>query len=384
MTTTNSVQGRVVLLLAHIAGMIDMVALPVWVGAALIGQYKFSPQQAGGMVTLYLLGAVLASAFFASRFTRFSARRYSTVGYVISCLAFMALTQTRDIGPMMVLHAIAGLAAGTGLSFTHGAIGRSPNPHRLFAIVGLGLCISAIAFLGGSQSLIPQSGGTALFAMFAAIMAVAAVACALGFPAIDAAGAQAGSHVGSLSTATWLVILGVVCMALNQAMLFSFVERIGADRGYGDKVTGVLIALGFINIVPPILAGVLQNRLPVRSVLIAGPIAQAILASLIIFTSEFSIYAFAASIFVAVMIFTHTFAFGVLAKLDLSGRASAATAATLMLGAAIGPILGGVLIQQVGYPALGAAVVIVSTAAVALFASACSGMQSPAVSLQHP
>ena len=382
MTTTTSVNGRIVLLLAHIAGMIDMVALPVWVGAALIGQYKFSPQQAGGMVTLYLLGAVLASAFFASRFTRFSARLYSTVGYAVSCLAFLGLTQTRDLSAMMVLHAIAGLAAGTGLSFTHGTIGRSANPHRLFATVGLGLCISAILFLGSSQSLIPQSNGTALFAMFAAIMAVAAVACVLGFPALDNIAANSSGAKGSLSAPAWLVIFGVICMALNQAMLFSFVERIGADRGYGDKVTGVLIALGFINLIPPILAGVLQNRLPARSVLIAGPIAQAILASLIIFTSEFSVYAFAASIFVAVMIFTHTFAFGVLTQLDPSGRAAAATAATLMLGAAIGPILGGVLIQQVGYPALGIAVVLVSAIAVVFFARACSGLQSPATVMQ--
>jgi hypothetical protein len=39
-------RGRSVLLLAHVAGMIDLVALPVWVGAALIGQYRFSPTQA--------------------------------------------------------------------------------------------------------------------------------------------------------------------------------------------------------------------------------------------------------------------------------------------------------------------------------------------------
>jgi hypothetical protein len=47
----------------------------------------------------------------------------------------------------------------------------------------------------------------------------------------------------------------------------------------------------------------------------------------------------AASVFAAVMIFTHTFAFGLLARLDLSGRAMAATPAMLMIGAAIGPIL---------------------------------------------
>lgn len=370
MTTVDSFKGRAVLLLAHVAGMIDMVALPVWVGAALIGQYKFSPQQAGGMVTLYLLGAVIASVFFASRFTQFSAKLFSSLGYCISCLAFLALTQTRDFIAMAFLHTVAGLAAGAALSFTHGTIGRSPNPHRLFAIVGLGLCVSAIFFLGGAQAVIPASGGTALFAMFAAIMAIAALACLLGFPQSQIAPSNESAKPTPLSSATWLVIFGVILMALNQAMLFSFVERIGFDRGYGDKVTAVLIATGFVNLLPPILAGVLQNQFAARTVTMVGPLLQAALACVIVFVGTFYSYAFATAIYIGVMIFTHTFAFGLLAKLDPTGRAAAATAATLMTGAAIGPVLGGVLVQQIGYPAMAIAVVVIGLAASTLFARA--------------
>jgi predicted MFS family arabinose efflux permease len=370
MTTVDSLKGRSVLLLAHVAGMIDMVALPVWVGTALIGQYKFSPQQAGGMVTLYLLGAVVASVFFASRFTRFSARLFSSVGYGIACLAFLALTQTRDFAAMAVLHLVAGLAAGTALSFTHGTIGRSPNPHRLFAIVGLGLCVAAIIFLGGAQQIIPKTGGTGLFTVFAAVMALATLACAVGFPSSAVAQTSKSAPVAPLSRETWLVIFGVILMALNQAMLFSFVERIGFDRGYGDKVTAVLIATGFVNLLSPILAGLLQHRLSARSVTIAGPMLQAVLACLIVFVVNVPSYAIATAIYIAVMIFTHTFAFGLLAKLDTSGRAAAATAATLMTGAAIGPILGGVLVQQIGYPAIAIAVVLVGLVASTLFARA--------------
>jgi hypothetical protein len=45
-------------------------------------------------------------------------------------------------------------------------------------------------------------------------------------------------------------------MGLVQAMMFSFLERIGADRGYSAAaVTGVLIALGLVNLLPAPLAG---------------------------------------------------------------------------------------------------------------------------------
>ena len=50
-TKTDSIAGRGVLMVAHCAGMVDLVALPVWVGT-LISAYKFDPQQAGGLVTL--------------------------------------------------------------------------------------------------------------------------------------------------------------------------------------------------------------------------------------------------------------------------------------------------------------------------------------------
>ena len=101
------------------------------------------------------------------------------------------------------------------------------------------------------------------------------------------------------------------------------------------------------------LAGALERRLPARWVLRTGPVVQAALALVIVNALSFAPYAAAASVFAAVMIFTHTFAFGTLARLDPSGRALAATPAMLMAGAALGPILGGTLVQWQGYPALG-------------------------------
>ena len=68
-TRSTSTFGHVALIVAHCAGMVDLVALPVWVGT-LIQHYQLDPQQAGGLVTLFLIGAVLSSVFLASRFQR--------------------------------------------------------------------------------------------------------------------------------------------------------------------------------------------------------------------------------------------------------------------------------------------------------------------------
>ena len=101
--------------------------------------------------------------------------------------------------------------------------------------------------------------------------------------------------------------------------------------------------------------------------LTVGPVVQALLALLLTASPWVQGYVGAALMFSAVMIFTHTFAFGWLARLDPSGRLVAATPAMLMTGSAIGPFLGGALVAALGYSALGLAALVLGVCGVALF-----------------
>ncbi|HJV70470.1 MFS transporter [Ideonella sp.] len=371
MVTTDSRRGRVALMVAHCAGMVDLVALPVWVGT-LIGHYGFDPQQAGGLATLFLAAAVLASVALAPRFGRLPRRAIVAAGFGVAALAFFGASLRQDFAAMALLHALAGLAAGSALSVTHGTIARSANPHRLFAIVGIALGVFAIAFFAVVPPLLAALGGVALFRVFAAVMVVAALVALFAFPHADGAPAG-GSTPPSASAppmprAVWFGIVGIACMGLVQAMTFAFLERVGTERGFGlAAVTGVLVALSFVNLFPAALAALLERRLSARAVLLAGPVLQAVLVALIMQSTVFAPYAAAASVFAAVMIFTHTFGFGQLARLDASGRVLAATPAMLMTGAAIGPILGGTLVKTFGYGSLAVAAAAIAAIAVACF-----------------
>ncbi|QBE61847.1 MFS transporter [Pseudoduganella lutea] len=366
-TTSESRAGRASLMVAHCAGMVDLVALPVWVGV-LISGYGLDPQQAGGLATLFLVGAVCASLFVAPRSARLPARATAAGGFAVAALAFGAVGLVNDYAAMAVLHVVAGLAAATALSVTHAAIGGSGNPHRLFALVGFALGVFGILFMGGVPKLVASLGAPALFWSFCGIMAVAACVAALAFPTARAVDSGAQHTAGRLPRAVWLAAIGVSCMGLVQAMIFAFVERIGAERGFdGAAVAGVLIALGFVNLLPAPLAAFLQKRVNPRTVLVCGPVVQAALALLMTQSQAFLPYAAAAACFAAVMILTHTFAFGLLATLDPSGRAVGATPAMLMTGAAIGPILGGTVVKLSGYPSLGLAAAAIAICAVVCF-----------------
>jgi predicted MFS family arabinose efflux permease len=360
-------RGRAALLAGHCAGMADLAALPVWVGA-LVASYGFNPQQAGGLVTLFLAGAVAASIVCASSFHRVSGRAVAACGFAAASLFFFALASTSGFGSMALLHTLAGAAVGCAASATHGTIGRSVHPHRLFATAGLALGLFALAFLGIVPPLVEVLGGRAVFMALSAVMAATALTALMVFPQPDLAAPTVAARARAMPREAWFVIVGISIMSLNQAMMFGFVERIGMDAGFGaPMVHGVLIALGIVNLAPAPLAALLERRVNARTVLLAGPALQAIIVLALTQDAGAVRYAIAAATCVFPMIFTHTFAFGMLARLDASGRATAATPAMVMTGAALGPVIAGTLVKNFGYASLGVSALVVATLAVLCF-----------------
>ena len=372
MIRTDSGRGRIALAIAHCAGMVDMVALPLWVGV-LIQHFRFDPQQSGLLVTLFLAGAVAASLLIAPLFHRLaSGRMLATAGLAGGAVAFWMLASATDFGSIAMLHALGGFAIGIAQSVTQGTVARSANPHRLYAICGMALGVFALLYLGSMPPVIASMGGPILFKVFAAVMLVGAVVSLLSFPVPNEAPMAAVSiqSVGAQpSKGLWFGILGLCTMSVVQAMAFSFFERMGADSAFGvEKVTAVLIAMGFLNLFPTALAAFLEKRWSARTVLMVGPIVQAIMVASIFTATTYLPYAVPGALFVGVMLFTHVFGFGLLAQIDPTGRTLAGTPAMMMTGAAIGPILGGTLVKFAGYPAIGFAALALGGVAVACFA----------------
>jgi predicted MFS family arabinose efflux permease len=325
------------LLLGHCAGMLDLVALPLWVGANLIGYYQFDPQKAGLLATAFLLCAVIASMALAPRYGRMSPRTVTVAGYTVAALAFVALaTFAGDSYPaMLALHAIGGLGAGSALTMVDGTIGRSDNPHRMFAYGGVAVALFGIVVLGGGPVIIARAGGTALWFVFAGVMGLAAVLALVAFPKVPAPRQQAGGSTQRISRQVWFGIIGI-------------------ERGYGaGLVAGVLASIGFANLVPSPLAALLEKRLRPERAIVGGVLAHMVLVLLVTQFARLEVYVPLVAILTAPMLFVHTFLFGLMARLDPSGRAVAATPAMLMIGSAVGPALGGTLLVTSGYSGLG-------------------------------
>lgn len=366
MTTTESKKGTVALMVAHMAGMLDLVALPVWVGT-LISHYQFAPQQAGGLATLFLLGASVASMVLAPRFNRINPKVAVVAGFTLACAAFFLASRSAAFEVLAPLHLLGGLAAGTALSATHGTIGHAANPHRTFAIAGLAIGIFGVVFLGGAPGIIQANGGPALFVLFGLVMALAAVVGLLFFPKVtrhtasDAAehARTSGPKLPPLGAAVWFTIVAIALMCMTQAMTLSFFERVGEHRGFTlQMVTVSLVTYGIVTLFPAPIAAVLEKRIAATTVISIFPVFQALFAVMAMTTSNYLLYTLSGALMAFTIIFVHTFAFGLLAKLDPSGRAVAGTPAMIMVGSAIAPFLGGTLVQFIGFEAIGYAAIV--------------------------
>ncbi|KAA0996188.1 MFS transporter [Paraburkholderia panacisoli] len=371
MPRIESVRGTVTLMISHCAGMLDLVALPLWVGT-LVSHYRFNPQQAGTLPTLFLIGASLSSVFFASRFNRVNAKWAVVTGFAAAALAFALCFGQSTMAALAPLHFAGGLAVGTALSATHGTIGRGLNPHRVFAWAGLAIGVFGIVILGGTPAVLAKFGGATLFIVFAGIMGLAAVIALLFFPrpSRQIAEDRHGSlvRVQRLSRAVWYSIVGIALLAMTQAMTLSFYERIGMARGFGrELVTLALVIYGIVTLFPAPLAGLLEKRIKATTVISIGPIMQAVFAMIVTHTWTYWLFAASGALMAFTILFTHTYAFGLLARLDATGRAVAATPAMLMAGAAIAPFLGGTLVKFIGFGAIGYAAIVLVAMELLLF-----------------
>lgn len=382
--------GKAVLTIGHMAGMIDMVALPLWIGG-LMQHYRFSPQHAGITVTLFLLGMVIASAVLAPLFNRIPRRLVTVLGFAAASACFLLIARQPIDGAsfelLAPLHALAGLGAGCGLSLVHGSIGRTDNPHRLFGMVSLAAAVLGIGVFAVVPGLTAQYGASVLFVVFAVAMGLAAAVSLVGFPDLgDSARVSAeGARIASPSSRLiWMPIAVVICLTLNQSMVFAFVERIGAARGFGaGDIQAMLVTLGFFNLLPGPLAAWMQHRISPLNVGIVGPVGQALLAFTLASSAVFAPYALAGVLYVSMVIFTHTFLFGLLSRLDPSGRATSATPAMMMMGSCMGPALGGFIVSGLGYQGLGWAACLVSLVAVVLMARLRMQLRGHADTLQR-
>lgn len=173
-------------------GMVDLVALPVWVGT-LVGLYGFDPQAAGGLPTLFLIGASIASILIAPRLNRLNTRFVVVAGFGIGALLLLSASLTQAYGMLVALHLAGGARdwhSGRGVLW------------------------------GGAPGIIAKFVGPTLFLLLGALMAPAALISLFFFPATRDVMDEivADKAAAPLSKEIWFCIGGIALLCTAQSI----------------------------------------------------------------------------------------------------------------------------------------------------------------------
>ncbi|MDJ1640850.1 MFS transporter [Streptomyces pakalii] len=335
------------------AGYLASYLLPTVVGR-LSAHLGLSPAQAGLVGSALLLSSAGAGFALAGRVERFGARTPARAGLILAAVGYGCAALAGSV-PLVVLGVmVGGFGSGTATAVAASGIAARRDPHRTSSL-GL-LTVSATA--GVLYLTIPHLGGGHRLP-FAAIALVALLV----WPAtarLD--GPRTAEETSSPVTGrlphrrSGLVLAGgMLIWSMAQNALWGVSSRIGLDQaGLSEVTVGAVFAAalgaGLLGVTG---AGLLGARLG-RAVPI-GLGTVVIAASIVLSSSARDLGSFATGeiMWNTVYPVVLSYLIGLAASLDIRGRWAVLAGSASSIGVACGPLLGSVLSEEAGYPAMG-------------------------------
>ncbi|WP_103533598.1 MFS transporter [Streptomyces sp. SM11] len=336
------------------AGYLAAYLLPTVVGR-LSAHLGLSPAQAGLVGSALLLSSAGAGFSLAGRVERYGARAPARVGLLLAAVGYGCAALAGSV-PLVVLGVVVGgFGSGTATAVAAAGIAARRDPHRTSAL-GL-LTVSATA--GVLYLTIPHLGGGHRLP-FTAIALVALLV----WPATARLGGAATAAEETTSQITGrlphrrsgLVLAGgMLVWSMAQNALWGVSSRIGAvQAGLSEVTVGAVFAAalgaGLLGVTG---AGLLGARLG-RAVPI-GLGTVVIAASIVLCSSARDLGSFATGevLWNTCYPVVLSYLIGLAASLDVRGRWAVLAGSASSVGVACGPLLGSVLSEKAGYPAMG-------------------------------
>ncbi|MGW0856529.1 MFS transporter, partial [Streptomyces sp. NPDC002690] len=334
------------------AGYLAAYLLPTVVGR-LSAHLGLTTSQAGLVGSALLLSSASAGFSLAGRVDRFGARGCARLGLVLAVTGYGCAALTTSL-PLVVLGAmVGGFGSGTATAVAASGIASQSDPHRTSSL-GL-LSVSATA--GALYLTIPHLGGGHRLP-FAAIALVALLV----WPATSRLDAPAPVVTGTPATGRLphrrsglLLAGGMLVWSMAQNALWGVSSRIGVDQvGLSEVTVGAVFAAALgAGLLGVMGAGALGARLGRAVPIGCGTVVIA--GSIVLSASARGLGSFATGevLWNTVYPVVLSYLIGLAASLDVRGRWAVLAGSASSVGVACGPVLGSVLSEGAGFPAMG-------------------------------
>ncbi|WP_050508050.1 MFS transporter [Pseudomonas syringae] len=352
--------------LVSAAGALLLNVLPVLFGA-LAEQFGFGEQQLGSLAMAMNVGFGVSSLASLLWIHRVSWRVISTLASVLVAAAVAYMLRTPSFETLLTLMALAGAGTGALYALAMTIFGDSSQPERAFGFkLGMETVPGALLLIALPVAVAPVWGFEGMLITLVIAMILMGVVPLPWVPRssqrhVEALGRAAPVICRKSRAIVWLSLIASTVFLTGIMSVWAFLELIGKKTGLSSDTIGTVLAVGFIiNAAGGFIAssvGLKAGRfLPVALILGAEVAGLVLLAQF----SSLTTYVAGAMCFLFSISFVLAYTFGVTAEFDLSGKLVALGALSLSIGAAVGPAIGGLLIETYGYMA------------VLLFSGACS------------
>jgi predicted MFS family arabinose efflux permease len=340
----------------HLAGLIFLPMMPLIMGAVAI---SLGASATGvGTVASIQLAATAIGAFLFSGLGTFINGRVLVIG-AISCELTLniASAYSSSLVELAALRGFSGLAQGVLLAAASATAVLGKKTEKTFVFYNVALAVFAVVFLFIGSYVIPLFGFGAGFLLFSALDLVALLFILNGFPRFNLAPRTNSIYYSSsLLSGIWTKpFLAMAFFGVAIAGTQTFIERIGNWRGAEFKMVAVYLALGWcLAVVAPLIIAPLRNyRRKSLAPLIFGYSSMVIVALTLSMVQPVAIYLLAAALFTPLIMFIQPLQFGVLGRLDDTGRLAAIGSAAISIGSGLGPLLASLSVKLFGLVSVG-------------------------------
>jgi predicted MFS family arabinose efflux permease len=346
---------RLRLIAAILVGVIGPEVFIVQPGfvQGLVQNLGFDDQSAGYAASIEVWGitaTTLVMTFFSHRFNW---RKVVTASLLLVAVANAACIGIHDKEAFVALRFVAGVGSGSLISLSFTAVGLTENPDRNFGYLIMWVLLYGAVVLYFMPAAYALSGMTGVLLFFAAFPLVA-LPLVKAFPASGetaaAVEADAVNLSGSLKT---LALVAMFAYFVAQGVAWAYLFLIGTAGGLSEQQVATGLTLSQVaGVAGALLPAIIGHRLGRWRPLTVGILGGAFCLLFLIGRFEYLPFAFWVCLYNFFWNMTHPFLLGSMASFDRRGRVVVLAVAAQMLGLAIGPALGAMVVGPGKYASI--------------------------------
>jgi MFS family permease len=280
---------------------------------------------------------------------RFSQRGVGVFGSTLVLVASVGCTFTQSASGLWMNRCIAGAGEGVLLAIIQAMGAQTKLPDRTYALMNAALAVSSVAILSAIPLAVRERGAAGVFGLTVPCAAI----CLLMFLKAPVHALMKASQlregpvsVRRMAAAQAAVLLGSISMQGLWVYAVVGGQRLGISGVTISKVMSVSLLLCLAG---SALVSILVTRCP-RLLLVAAALALFAWATLLFgYATSYLLYCLAICLLPLAASVLFPLLFGLLAEIDLAGRAAATGPIAMMIGCAIGPPAVGLALQHGSY-----------------------------------